>query len=145
MTRPSQIMEVAGTALAELNAELSAIRDRQLLAVASAVGSGSGNIDSTFGMDVRFRLVYVRCHFSGTSGYAAMNISLDSQAGSSYDARLYTLQKAGIGYDVNFRVPANESEDPSPWTFQGQDRVRIQWTNPGGITWGLEVGLALAS
>lgn len=48
---------------------------------------------------------------------------------------------------MNLRIPAEESVDPSPWTFQVGDTVRVRWTNPdsGNITWGLEVGLALAS
>jgi len=60
---------------------------------------------------------------------------------------LYTITKAGTNRDVNFRIPADESREPSPWTFQAGDFVRIQWTNPdsGNMTWGLEVGFSVAS
>jgi len=57
------------------------------------------------------------------------------------------MTQAGTGQDVNFRISADEISEPSPWTFQPGDAVRIQWTNPdnGNMSWGLEVGLALAS
>jgi len=76
-----------------------------------------------------------------------MTITLDATVGASYDATLFTVTRAGVSRDVNLRIPAEESADPSPWTFQPGDAVRIQWTNPdpGNITWGLQVGLAIAS
>jgi hypothetical protein len=45
------------------------------------------------------------------------------------------------------RLGGEEAFDPSAWTFQAGDKVWIKWTNPdsGNMTWGLEVGLALAS
>ncbi|MBI1825879.1 MAG: hypothetical protein HY287_05850 [Planctomycetes bacterium] len=141
----SKIREVAATALTSLDSELFLARERQLSAVTHVVAGGSGNIDSSFGPDVRFRLVFVRCHFVGGSSTAAMTITLDSVSGASYDCLLFTILTAGPAHDVNFRIPANESEDPSPWTFQAGDRLRIQWANPGGTAWGLEVGLTLAS
>ena len=141
----AHIIEVAGSALATLDAELSATRARQLVSVTAATASGSANMDATFGMDVRFRLVFVRCHFTGSAGENALSISLDSITGAAFDAKLYSILRAGVGFDVNFRIPAYESEDPSPWTFQAGDRIRVQWTNPGGVSWGLEVGLVLAS
>jgi hypothetical protein len=142
-----QILETAEVALAEQNVELAALRARQMLAVTANSSTGTGNIDATFGRDRRFRLVFVRCHFAGTAGAAALVISLDSGSGSSYDARLYTIVKAGVSRDVHFRLTAEESQEPSAWTFQAADRVRVQWTNPdtGNITWGLEVGLAIAT
>ncbi|MDO8632060.1 MAG: hypothetical protein Q7R41_16375 [Phycisphaerales bacterium] len=141
------VIGAAEAVLAEQNTELRATRARQLLAVGAKAATGNGNIDAAFFLDVRFRLVFIRCHFAGTAGTAAIVLSLDSMQGSAYDAKLFTITRAGVGNDVNFRIPADESLDPSPWTFQVGDAVRIQWTNPdsGNITWGLEVGLAMAS
>jgi len=140
----SRIKEVAATALTALESELLLARERQLSEVTHVVAAGSSDIDSSFGLDVRFRLVFVRCHFVGGSATSAMTIALDSISGASYDCFLFTILTAGPNHDVNFRIPANESEEPSPWTFQPGDRLRVQWTNPGGTTWGLEVGLTLA-
>ena len=143
----SDVLETAQAALAEQAAEMAAIVARQLTAVASASSTGTGDINAVFSLDVRFRLVFVRCHFLGTAGAAPLAISLDSSNGSAYDTRLYAITRAGVDRDVNFRISAEESTDPSPWTFQTGDAVRIQWTNPDSenITWGLEVGLAIAS
>lgn len=147
MPRDSTIIGAAEAVLAEQNTELNATRARQLLAVAAKSATGSGHIDSVFSLNVRFRLVFVRCHFSGTSGLLPMALSLDSTRGSAYDTTLFTLSKAGVGRDVNLRIGAEEGLDPSSWTFQPGDAMRVQWTNPspGNITWGLEVGLAMAS
>jgi len=148
MTRDmNSIIGTAEAVLAEQNTELQATRARQLFAVGSTATTGNGNIDARFSLDVRFRLVFIRCHFAGAAGTNPLVISLDSIQGAAYDTRLFTMTKAGVGKDVNLRVPAEESADPSPWTFQGGDEVRVQWTNPdnGNITWGLEVGLAMAS
>ncbi len=141
------IMGTAEAVIAEQNTELAAVRARQLLAVGSKAASGSGDIDALFSLDVRFRLVFVRCHFAGSAGTNPLVISLDSAMGVAHDAALFTIVKAGVGRDVYFRITADESVDPSPWTFQPGDVVRIQWTNPdsGNITWGLEVGMAMAS
>jgi hypothetical protein len=143
----TNILRTADAALARQSEEISQIQTRQRTAVTAQSSSGTGNIDATFKLDVRFRLAFVRCHFVGTSGLAPMTISLDAVVGVSYDATLFTVIRAGVSRDVNLRIPAEESTDPSPWTFQPGDALRIQWTNPdpGNITWGLQVGLAIAS
>ena len=143
----TRIQKTAEVVLAEQSVELAAARARQLLAVGTKAATGTGHLDQTFALDVRFRLVFVRCHFAGAPGTGPLAISVDSGRDPVYDARLYTVTRAGTNRDVNFRVPAEESQDPSPWTFQTGDAVRIQWTNPspGNIAWGLEVGLAMAS
>jgi hypothetical protein len=89
----------------------------------------------------------MRCHFSGTSGTAAFHISVDSDSGSAYDTRLFTISQAGVDKDVHLRIGGGDTEEPSAWTFKAEDAVRVQWVNPesGSITWGLEVGLAMAS
>lgn len=147
MPRETTIIGAAEAALAEQNSELHATRARQLLAVAAKANTGTGDLDSSFSLEVRYRLVYIRCHFSGAAGLAPMTISLDSVRGAAYGSNLFTISKAGVGRDVNFRIGHEENADPSAWTFQPGDAVRVQWTNPspGNITWGLEVGLAMAS
>lgn len=143
----SNILQVADAVLAQQSEEISQTQTRQRTAVTAQSSAGTGDIDATFKLDVRFRLAFVRCHFAGTSGTAPMKIALDAAAGASYDATLFTMTRAGVTRDVNLRIPAEESTDPSAWTFQTGDAVRIQWTNPdpGNIAWGLQVGLAIAS
>lgn len=147
MASDLRILQATQEVIDTQNRELDLLRSRQWIAVTSKSSTGSADINATFSLDVRYRLVFVRCHFAGTSGTAPMTISLDSVSGSAYDTLLYTLTRVGFNRDANFRIPANESVDPSPWTFQAGDAVRIQWTNPdsGNITWGLEVGLSIAS
>jgi hypothetical protein len=141
------ILEAARIGFAAQDAEIAAARARQLLVVVTQRSSGSGDVDETFSLDRRFRLVFIRCHFAGGTGGSALEVSVDSEAGSAYDTRLFTITQAGVGQDVNLRISADEAAEPSPWTFQAGDAVRIGWTNPdnGNMTWGLEVGLALAS
>lgn len=143
----SKILETAQAGLTQQTLELSEARARQLLAVTAKAATGSGNIDATFSLDRRFRLVFVRCHFAGGTGTAAFTISVDSTRGSAYDTKLFTITQAGVNKDVNLRIGGDDAVDPSAWTFQPGDKVWIQWTNPdsGNMTWGLEVGLALAS
>jgi hypothetical protein len=143
----SKILETAQAGLTQQTLELSEARARQLLAVTAKAATGSGNIDATLSLDRRFRLVFVRCHFAGGTGTAAFTISVDSTRGSAYDAKLFTITQAGVNKDVNLRIGGDDAVDPSAWTFQPGDKVWIKWTNPdsGNMTWGLEVGLALAS
>ena len=147
MATDFRIIQTTQEVIEAQNRELQLVRSRQLLTVVSKSVTGSGDINATFSLDVRYRLVFVRCHFSGTTGTAVMNLSLDSVLGSGYDTQLFTITRAGINRDVHLRIPAEESLDPSPWTFQVGDALQIIWTNPdsGNITWGLEVGLAMAS
>jgi len=143
----TKILETAQAGLTQLTFELSEVRARQLLAVTTKAATGSGNIDTTFALDLRYRLMFVRCHFSGGAGTAAFSISVDSTRGPTYDTKLFTITQAGVNKDVNLRLGGDEAVDPSAWTFQAGDKVWIKWTNPdiGNMTWGLEVGLALAS
>ena len=143
----SKILETAEAGLTQQTLELSEARARQLLAVTAKAATGSENIDATFSLDRRFRLVFVRCHFAGGTGTAAFTISVDSTRGSAYDTKLFTITQAGVNKDVNLRIGGDDAVDPSAWTFQPGDKVWIQWTDPdsGNMTWGLEVGLALAS
>ena len=147
MATDLRIIRTARDSIDLLNREMDTVRSRQLLSVVSKSTTGTADINATFSLDVRFRLVFLRSHFTGTTGTAPMILSLDSILGVAYDAELFTLTRAGINRDVHFRISSQESLDPSPWTFQVGDALRVQWTNPdsGNITWGLEVGLAVAS
>ena len=120
----SNILRAVKGELDLLDLELDELRARQLRAVVTKTATGTGDIANTFELDRKFRLVFIRCHFSGTSGTAAFVLSSDSVGGSAYDTR-----------------------EPSAWTFQTGDSIRIDWTSPdsGNITWGIEVGLVLAS
>lgn len=146
-TKPGDAAAALQAGLLAQDLEMAASRDRQLRSVLRRTASGTGDIDATFGLDRKFRMVFVRCHFSGGSGTAPLVISVDSGQGASFDARLFTVSLAGAGRDVHLRITGDDLLDPSPWTFQADDRVRIAWTNPdpGNLTWGLEVGLALAA
>lgn len=141
------ILETAITAFESQARELESTRERQLRAVVTQTASGSGNIDETFGLDRRFRLVFVRCHFTGGTGTASLHIELDSAAGAAFDTRLFTISQVGTGKDINLRIGEENALGPSPWTFQVNDALRLLWSNPdaGVMNWGLEIGLALAS
>ncbi len=143
----TDILSAAQVGFAEQDSELAAARSRQMLGVESQRASGSGDINHVFSLDLRFRLVFVRCHYVGGAGASPLTISVDSGGGSAFDTRLFTLAQAGTGRDVNFRITGEEAVEPSAWTFQSGDKVRMAWVNPdgGSMSWGLEIGLALAS
>lgn len=146
-TLPTTITRSVEQTLATVDLELAEMRARQLLSVASLTNTGTGDIAHTFNLDQRFRLIFIRCHFSGGTGSAALSLSLDSGSGIPYDTQLFTISQAGTGKDVHLRIGFGDTEDPSAWTFRFDDKLRLDWINPdpGNTTWGLEVGLALAS
>lgn len=143
----NKMLRAVETGLAIQELELAEARTRQYMAVVRKTATGSGDINETFGLDRRYRLVYVRCHFAGGTGVASLSISVDSGAGAAYDTCLFTLTQAGTGNDVHLRIGGGDTGEPAAWTFQSDDDLHIEWTNPdtGNMTWGLEVGLALAS
>jgi len=143
----TSLLDAARSAFDAQERELAASRSRVPLAVVSRTASGPGDLDESFSLDRAFRLVFVRCHFVGTDGTAALHLGIDSAGGAAYDARLFTITLAGPGRDVHLRIGGEDSREPSAWTFQQGDALRVQWANPdsGNITWGLEVGLALAT
>ena len=145
--QPKTIIQAVEAALAIQEFELSEIRARQLVAVITKTATGSGDINHTFALDGKYRLIFARCHFAGSAGTAAFTLSVDSGDGSAYDTRLFTITSAGTDRDVHLRIGSGDTGEPSAWTFQLNDSLRIQWVNPdsGNITWGLEVGLAPAS
>jgi len=143
----STLIETAQTAFESQSRELESTRERQLRAVVTQTASGSGNISEWFKLDRKFRLVFLRGHFTAGTGTASLHIELDSAAGASFDTRLFTVSQAGTGKDVNLRIDDESALGPSPWTFQAGDSIRVVWTNPdsGTMNWGLEIGLTLAS
>jgi len=143
----SQVINTAQLGFSQQENELQLQRANQPMLVVSRVATGTGDINQLFKLDRSFRLVFVRCHYTGTTGKAPMILSLSAASGVAYNTQLFTMMRVGLSADVNLRITAEESQPPSPWTFQTGDQLRIQWTNPdaGNITWGLEVGLAIAS
>ena len=129
------------------NLELEELRARQMRAVLTKTATGTGDIAHTFKLDRKFRLLFIRCHFVGTSATAEFAVSVDSANGPTFDAKLFFIPQAGVDEDVHLRTGDGDTSEPSAWTFQTGDQIRIDWVNPdsGNITWGLEVGLVLAS
>ena len=133
-----------------MDAEMAATTSRQLRAVFSQTATGTGDIAHTFSLGsldvIKYRLVYVRCHFVGGLGTNPFYFSIDHASGSTYDTRLATVAARGQDADLNFMVDSSLNIDPTPWTFQQGDLLRLDWTNPAptSMVWGLEVGLAPA-
>ncbi len=75
-----QILQTAQDALDRQESELQALRARQILSVVVATATGSGNMDELFQLDEPFRLIFLRCHYSGTSGTNPLHLSVDSAA-----------------------------------------------------------------
>lgn len=143
---PAVVLEIVEAARQREEAELARAAQMEAVRVIAKTATGTGDIDHAFSLQRYFRLVFVRCHFSGGSGFAELHLSVDSAQGSAYDTRLFTVRVAGADRDVNFRLTDQETRLPSAWALQPGDAVRVEWANPdpGNMTWGLEVGLAPA-
>ena len=143
---PQAILDVVAQARQREEAELARAERIEAVRVYAQTASGTADIDETFSLNRCFRLVYLRCHFVGGSGRSELEISVDSAFGSAYDARLFVVRAAGVGADVNLRLSSRETTQPSAWSLQPGDTLRLRWTNPdpGNINWGVEVGLAPA-
>ena len=89
-----EILRTTQLAIQEQNRELEAARERQMQAVVSQTSTGSADINATFGLDRDYRLVYIRCHFVGTTGTAVLTFSVDSAGGSAYDTRLLRIKSS---------------------------------------------------
>jgi len=144
---PAQLVRAFQASFASQDALLARQLERVRNRVISQYATGSGNINKVFSLDVAFRLVFVRCHFAGGTGTADMVVDVDSAQGSAFNVRLHTVTAVGTGADVAFVPGGADVADPSAWSFQSGDQIRIQWTNPdaGNMNWGLEVGLAIAA
>jgi len=142
-----QAIQAAQTGFAAMDAEYALALERQLRVVEVLRATGSSNINHSFALSPSFRLIFVRGHFDGGSGVNPLSLSQVSSVASAHDVTLFTLTQAGVGSDIHFRVTAEEASEPSAWIFMAGDAVKLSWTNPdsGVMTWGLEVGLALAS
>ncbi|HUU84629.1 MAG TPA: hypothetical protein VM243_14110 [Phycisphaerae bacterium] len=143
---PAAVLEIVESARQREETEFARAAQIEANRVIVKTATGTGDIDHAFSLQRCFRLVFVRCHFGGAMGTDTMHIDIDSVHGSAYDTRLTRILSAGMGTDVNYRVPSEELRLPSPWSFQPGDAIHIRWTNPnpGSMTWGLEVGLAPA-
>ena len=142
----SSILEVAQAGLLAQEAELARAQERRTLAVFTQNADGSNDISELFGLDKKFRLIFVRGHFSGVPGTATMYLKLDSRLGSRYDLALASISSVGPGSDVDFSTGYYKSSvEPLVWALQEGDKVLVEWSNPNpGVTqWGLEVGMAL--
>jgi len=142
-----QAVQAAQTGFAAMDAEYALALERQRRIVKVLRATGSGDMDQSFALGRPFRLVFVRGHFAGGTGGNPLTLSQGSGVASAYEATLFTLAQAGTGRDINFRVTAEETTEPSAWVFMAGDAVKLTWTNPDSpaMTWGIEVGLALAS
>lgn len=143
----SDIRQTAHEGFAEQEAELAAVRQRQLNHVVTKSATGNGDISERMRLDRQFRLVYVRCHFTGGLGTGQLSVEVDSAKSSAYNCRLITVVQAGNGKDVFEHVSQTNLDDPSPWTIDAGDGIVVKWTNPapGTMIWGLECGFALSS
>ncbi len=143
----SEILQTAQQGFAAQAAELAAIQQRLLSHVITKSATGSTDISQSMGLDRQFRLIYVRCHFTAGVGSAQLTVSVDSAKATAYHCQLIKILQAGTGKDVFRHVSQTNLEDPSPWTIDTGDAVKIAWINPdpGLMTWGLECGFALAS
>lgn len=113
---------------------------------------GVGDLDVTFSPRKHFTLVFLRCHFSAdpaceapATDPAVMTVDLDSHLGYEHDTRLYTLEKnggVGFGRDAQIVVTDEGRTRISPWSFHAEDALRMRWQNPGGVQWGLTLGIA---
>lgn len=114
--------------------------------------TGQRDMDVTVKPGRRFKLLYIRCHFSVPHGETTpdltalsnMSVTLSSGGGTQFDVQLFAIQQAGLGRDVNSIIASHESNDPSPWSFDSNDALVFKWPNPDGVVWGLTVGIVPA-
>ena len=108
--------------------------------ILSYTRGGTGNIDVLFRPETKdgsrpaFVFNHLRAHFE-TTPTNNLTISVDSDDGTQFDCKLRVESATD---DLNIRIPQHELKD---WIIRENDYLRIQWTNPGSISWGLEIGL----
>lgn len=144
---PAQLVHAFQVSLALQDAFLDRQRDRARDRVITKYAFGSTNINNALNLDVPFRLVFVRCHFMGGTGTADLTLDLNSAQGNPYDAQLTSIAAVGTGTDVFYTPGGAAIADPSSWSFQSGDQLRVKWTNPdsGNMNWGLEIGMAISA
>ena len=96
------VLATARAGFAAMETEVTAARDRRTLAVVVKRATGTGDIGHTFDLGTKQRLVFIRCHFSGSAGTAPLDISLDSGTAAAYDAKLSKVSRDGTNEDFNF-------------------------------------------
>ena len=106
--------------------------------------AGKGDMDEVVQPGRAFRLVFVRVHWGGTRAIADLTLSLDANAGEEYDTTLYVYASRGLSSDAHLIVPAEELQDPTPWSFVAKDGLRLTWDsgNNEACGWGIEIGIA---
>ena len=144
---PAHLFRAFQASLASQDLLLARQLDRSRNRVITKYESGSGNMNNLSGLDVPFRLVFLRCHFTGGTGTADLTLKLNSAQGNLYAASLESITAVGTGVDVFYTPGGSAIADPSSWSFQSGDKLRVNWTNPdsGNMNWGLEVGLAVSA
>jgi hypothetical protein len=145
-TDMNALVRRAQATLAAQDEDLRAKGLRELAAVHTRSASGTSHISEKVNLSVDFRLVFIRCHFSGPAGTASFVVRIGSRLGEDFGCTLLTVT-AGVGADVLAVDFAGRHDDPSPFAFAAGDELLIEWTNPspGDMRWGLEVGLALSA
>jgi hypothetical protein len=109
-----------------------------VLAVTDAyafTATGTGAISTTFSKNlVGQKMVSFRLHLSAAGGAAeAFTLTLDSGAGTAYDAVLYQKADMTLITDVVYVF-----EEPIPFRNYN-DKLTFTYTNTNSRTWGLEV------
>lgn len=101
--------------------------------------------NARFYLDRTYTLVYAKVHFTGT-GTATLSVKMDSRFGSAHDMILRTIPGVGGGTDAFIRV-GDEEYRKFTFVVDGPDKdvCVLEWTNPGTVYWGAEVGLAYAT
>ena len=95
------------------------------------------------GLSVPWFLVFVRVHYSGGSGTAALALSIDGRepTQAEQNVTLYPTGARGTGTDFNFVVPETEY---AAWSFTPDEQLILTWSNPdaGNMVWAATIGVA---
>lgn len=112
--------------------------------------TGIENIDHLLKSTGRpYRLCHLRTHFAAnpassnpSSAPANLTLSLEAAAGDEYNLDLYKfIRGGGVGIGRDAHAIFGTDAAGSSWIFESGDTLRVQWINPGGVRWGLEVGI----
>lgn len=97
------------------------------------------------GLRIPFRLVFIRGLFTGGSSSAPLAVMVDNCLGTQFDFTLETLLAVGTGTGSTSKLHMIVSADERDvMVFKAGDEMVLEWTNPGSLIWGVEVGLAPA-
>lgn len=73
--------------------------------------------------------VEIRLHLSPAATGGTITVDIDSSAGVEYDCIIESYDMSGVSDYA--RVFDNR--------IKAGDALRIQWANPGGVAWGMEI------